>query len=140
MWAAIQTILGFFKGNKWAQYITMATIVIGALGATTDFIYTAGQNSVISEYNEKMLEATQDHNKELREALEKQKAELNEQTEKRLEALRNENALNESTREIVREVFVTEFVCDNLGDDFLRLFNNPIRNGNALVLGVSPDS
>lgn len=142
----LSAAFGIFKSSKVLQYILLATILIAAASSATLFAYNAGKESAKAEYKDrevtllyeakvKVEKAISDNNKVLRNALILQRQELEAQNKLRLEEIKNEVALEKTVTPLIKEIYVTEFVCRDLGSEFIRLFNKPIQGSNDLISG-----
>jgi len=107
------------------KFIKWASLAL-AIGLTARFCYTAGVNSERAEHQEKTIKLVESQKKALEAAIEATRRQQQAESKRALEALQEAHEIETRARAIEHEINTTTFDCNDLGGEFLRLFNSAI--------------
>ena len=108
-----------------------AILLAFLLWQSHNFMYRAGKDSVKLEYETANAAQLEKNQVEIAEAVEAAKLDAKKQRDHVVAELDSMRALNQKLEAINNEIIHANFTCPDVGSEFLRLFNAPIRAANC---------
>ncbi len=99
---------------------TILTVLISFTYWGYDKIYTAGYNEAALEYQTEMVS-------KVKEEVDKAKLLWKDEHDKIISNLKREKQVEIVTKEVYRDVYHTEYVCEDIGKNALELLNRPLK-------------
>lgn len=114
-----------------ALAITVAGAIAWGVSSIWDHGYTAGADSQKAKYEVDHVDRLEENQSLIAAAIVQAKADARAQLQKELAQLKNEQQFNATIEATKNEISHALFLCNDIGPDFLRLFNQPIRSANC---------
>lgn len=114
-----------------ALALAVAAAITWAVSSIWDHGYTAGADSQKARYESAHVDQLEENQSLIAAAILQAKTDAKAQLKKELVQLENERQFNATIEATQNEISHAVFLCNDIGPDFLRLFNQPIRSANC---------